>query len=123
MWHPRGPLVTEAWSYCIVDKQAPQRIKDLIRQKLTLCFSPSGTFEQDDMDNFGMSTMSGKSFMGRKYLMNIQQGLRHERRHEAIPGLLSGGQSETNARQFYAKWAEVMDAPSWNQISINPRTM
>ncbi|MSQ32522.1 MAG: aromatic ring-hydroxylating dioxygenase subunit alpha [Dehalococcoidia bacterium] len=122
-WHPRGPGKTEAWTYCIVDKQAPQEVKDWVRQRLTLCFSPSGGFEQDDMDNFGQSTASGKYQMGRKYPVNVQMGLGHDTKHEALPGTLSPNISEGNARAFYGRWAEVMDAPSWSQISIAPKTI
>ena len=121
-WHPRGPYRTEPWTWCIVDKKAPPDIKEAIRRRLTLCFSPAGTFEQDDMDNFGQSTASGRSPTARKYPVNIQMGLGHERTHEAHPGVLSPTPSETNARAFYARWAEVMDASSWSQISISPRT-
>lgn len=122
-WHPRVPDKIEAWTYCIVDKNAPQAIKDSISLRLTLCFSPSGSFEQDDMDNFGQSTASAKYMIGKKYPVNVQMGLGHEKKHEAIPGVLSPNISEGNARAFYARWAEVMDAPSWSQISIAPRTV
>lgn len=98
MWHPRGPLKTEAWTYCVVDKKAPQSVKDGIRKRLTLAFSPSGTFEQDDMDNFGQSTASGRFMQGRNVPVNVSQGIGHTWTHEAIPGLLSPSVSEENAR-------------------------
>jgi 3-phenylpropionate/trans-cinnamate dioxygenase alpha subunit len=121
-WHPRGPLNTEAWTYCITDAEAPQDVKDAIRRRLILSFSPSGTFEQDDGNNFGQCTMSGKGLTGKKYPMNIQLGLGHEWTHEAMPGLLGYGVSEHNARSFYARWAEVMNASSWSDIRIDPKT-
>lgn len=67
------------------------------------------------MDNFGQSTASGRSLAGRQYPTNMQMGLNKDHKHESIPGTLSPGVSETNARYFYARWAEVMDAPSWDK--------
>ncbi len=121
-WHPRAPEKTEAYTWCLVDKQAPEEIRQALRRRLTLCFSPSGLFEQDDMDNFGQSTQSGRSRIGRQYPVNMQMGMGKDHKHESIPGTLSPSISENNARYFYGRWAEVMEAPSWNQISISPRT-
>ncbi len=122
VWNPRGPLSTEMWSWCIVDKLAPNDAREDIRKYLTLCFSPSGTFEQDDGDNLAQSTKSATGTIGKRYAVNIQQGLGHERMSEVIPGVLSGTVSETNARSFYGRWDEMMNAPSWDKISISPRT-
>ena len=122
VWHPRASTRTEAWTYCIVDNKAPDVVREGIRRRLTLCFSPSGLFEQDDMDNFGQSTLSGNSQIGREFPINMQMGLGKDRSHESIPGVLSPGVSENNARYFYARWAEVMEAPSWSHIHLDPRT-
>ncbi|MSQ32682.1 MAG: aromatic ring-hydroxylating dioxygenase subunit alpha [Dehalococcoidia bacterium] len=121
-WHPKGPGKTELWTYCIVDAKAPPEVREAIRRRLTLCFSPSGTFEQDDGNNFFQSTKSGNYHEGRKYPMNIQMGMNRETKSELIPGTLSPNVSENNARFFYDRWSEVMDAPSWDGIHIDPKT-
>lgn len=122
VWHPRGPDKTEVWSYFYVEKDAPQEIKNAMRTELLLTFGPSGNLEQDDMNNFGQSTTIAKSLAAKEVPMNLQLGLGHEPSDEALPGSLGTSPGEHNQRAFYARWAEVMDAPSWSQITIDPRT-
>ena len=117
VWNPRGPLKTEIWSYCIVDKKAPQEVKNAMRRNLTITFGPGGAMEADDMNNWNQCTMSGKSMTAAKYPMNVQMGLGHETKSETPPGVLSPWPSETNQRSFYNRWAEIMAAPSWNDIA------
>ena len=122
IWHPRGPKRTEMWSFCLVDKDAPQEVKDALRKDHMLTFSPGGLQEQDDMNNWQQCTEAASSPIGRKYLMNQAMGLGHERRSEIVPGVLSHQPSETNQRALYGRWAEIMDAPSWDQIHLDPKT-
>lgn len=51
VWHPRGPEEIQICSFSFVDKAAPQEAKDALRLASIRSFSPSGNFEQDDMDN------------------------------------------------------------------------
>ena len=121
-WHPRGPDKTEIWSYCIVEKDMPQDVRNILRRNMTMTFSAGGTFEQDDMNNWVQCTELSKSPAARKHIMNVQMGLGHETRDENFPGILSSFVSETNQRAFYTRWAEMMDASSWNDISIAPKS-
>ncbi|MBV8338268.1 MAG: hypothetical protein JO358_23120 [Alphaproteobacteria bacterium] len=52
IWHPRGPDKTEVWSWVYVDKAAPPHVKKAVRLAGLRRFGPSGSFEQDDMDNW-----------------------------------------------------------------------
>jgi 3-phenylpropionate/trans-cinnamate dioxygenase alpha subunit len=52
VWHPRGPEKTEIWSWIYADKAAPPHVKEAIRLAGIRGFSPAGTFEPDDMDNW-----------------------------------------------------------------------
>jgi hypothetical protein len=52
VWQPRGPGRTEVWSYVFIDKAAPAAVKEAIRLAGLRGFSPSASFEQDDMDNW-----------------------------------------------------------------------
>ena len=123
LWHPRGPTHTEAWTYCLVDKAAPKEVKDEIKRRLTGSFGPSGIAEQDDMNNFIQCTLSGGSWKGQKVPLNQQLGLGHERNGDQLPGTVQPCPSEMNQRAFYGRWAEVMAAPSWDKIKIDPRTV
>ena len=111
VWHPRGPDKTEVWSWIYVDAAAPPHVKDAVRLASLRTFSPAGTFEQDDMDNWQQCTLSGSGAVSRRYPMNLQLGLGHERFDENLMAWASDYRfSESNIRRFYNRWGELMDA-------------
>ncbi|MCI0794526.1 MAG: aromatic ring-hydroxylating dioxygenase subunit alpha [Chloroflexi bacterium] len=117
VWHPKGPEKTEVWSWVFVDKAAPQHIKDSLRLASIRGFGPSGTFEQDDMDNWQECTQTCRGVVSRRFELNMQMGLGHERFDEDLGGWASDHRlSEGNHRRFYGRWAQVMDADSWQQL-------
>ncbi len=107
VWHPRGPDKTEVWAYCLVDKSAPQDVKNAMRNHITQTFGPSGNLEQDDASNWIQSTQTAKGFISPKYVQNLQLGLNHEE---------DASVNETGQRGLYHRWAKLMDAPSWSAI-------
>ncbi|HLF77724.1 MAG TPA: Rieske 2Fe-2S domain-containing protein [Dehalococcoidia bacterium] len=121
VWHPRGPNKMEIWNYAFVHKNAPQEFKDAKRKQGMQIFAPSGLFEQDDVDNWEQATLSGQSRTARRYIVDLSMGNGHEKYHEEIPGLTAKSLSESNQRQFYQHWKDMMTADSWSQIPIEPR--
>lgn len=119
--HPRGPLRTEAWNYCFVDRKAPQEAKDAMRRHLTRTQGPSGLIEEDDMGNLIQCTAAARMPTGRKIPVNYLLGLGHEGINENYPGKISPSPSEANQRAMYRRWAEIMDAPSWKDISLTSK--
>ncbi|MSQ32149.1 MAG: aromatic ring-hydroxylating dioxygenase subunit alpha [Dehalococcoidia bacterium] len=111
-WHPRGPTKTEIWSYCIVDKDAPDEVKNAMKTYLTGSFSPGGVLEQDDMNNWLQSTSTAMSPTAQKYVQGILAGLGHDSEKFTIG---------TKLRQIYARWANMMDAPSWSEVKLDWR--
>ncbi len=106
-----------------VDKEAPEDIKNGIRFYELHMRSPNGHVEIDDLDNYINCSLSGRILMGQPYPMNLQLKLGREHQFEDIPGNgTSGGVSESNQRSFYARWAEIMNAPSWSDIKLDART-
>jgi 3-phenylpropionate/trans-cinnamate dioxygenase alpha subunit len=52
--------------------------------------------------------------MSRRVPVNNQMGLGHERFDPELGALASdAGFSESNHREFYRRWAELMDAADW----------
>ena len=114
VWHPRGPDKTEVWSWIFADKAAPPQVKEAIRLAGVRGFSPSGTFEQDDMDNWQECTQTCRGVVARRMTLNHQMGLGHERFDEGLDAWASDLRiSESNHRQFYRRWAQLMDAERW----------
>ena len=117
VWQPRGPDKTEVWSWLYVDKAAPPQIKEAYRLAGVRGFSPSGTFEQDDMDNWQECTRSCRGVVSRRSVLNTQMGLGHERFDEGLNAWASDFRmSESNHRQFYRRWAELMAAEKWAEV-------
>jgi 3-phenylpropionate/trans-cinnamate dioxygenase alpha subunit len=109
VWQPRGPDKTEIWSWVVVDKAAPPEVKRAFRLSGVRGFSPAGTFEQDDMDNWQECTQTCRGIMSRRVPVNTQMGLGHERFDPALGAWASDyGFSESNHREFYRRWAELM---------------
>jgi len=109
VWHPRGPEKTEVWSWIYVDKGAPAEVKKAFRLAGMRAFSPSGTFEQDDMDNWQGCTQTGRGVVARRYPLSYEMGLGHERFDEELGAVASDYRySESNHRGFYRRWAQLM---------------
>jgi 3-phenylpropionate/trans-cinnamate dioxygenase alpha subunit len=105
-----------------VDRDAPAEVKDATRLQYTISHGPSGIREEEDGLNWMGCTSASNSLTGLKYPQNLQLGIGHEDRDERFPGFASQGPNEVNQRFFYKRWAEIMDAPSWAQISNDPIT-
>ena len=117
VWHPRGPEQIEIWSWAYVEKDAPPEVKEALRLTAIRGFSPAGTFEQDDMDNWQECTQTCRGVMSRKLPLNIQMGLGHDGFNEELMAWASDYRnSESNHRAFYHRWAEVMSEDGWDNL-------
>jgi hypothetical protein len=117
VWHPQGPDKIEVWSWIYVDKAAPPEVKQAVRRASSLTFSPAGTFEQDDMDNWQSCTQNSRGVVSRRYPINLQLGLGHDRFDPDLKAWASDhGFSENNIRRFYGRWAQLMAADSWSDV-------
>jgi phenylpropionate dioxygenase-like ring-hydroxylating dioxygenase large terminal subunit len=117
VWHPRGPENIEVWSWVYVDKAAPPEVKEALRLAGIRGFSPAGTFEQDDMDNWQECTRTCRGVVSQRYALNTQMGLGHEQYNEDLQGWTSDFRmSESNHRQFYRRWVQLMTTESWAKL-------
>ena len=117
VWHPKGPGEIEIWAWIFVDKAAPPEVKEALRVNGLRGFGPSGTFEQDDMDNWQECTHTSRGVVSRRFDLNMQMGLGHEQYRPDLGGWASDFRlSESNHRQFYRRWAELMAADSWGDL-------
>ena len=117
VWQPRGPDKTEVWSWVFCDKAAPAEVKEEVRLAGVRGFSPSGTFEQDDMDNWQECTRTCRGVASRRMALNYQMGIGHERFDQGLGAWASEQRiSESNHRHFYRRWAELMAAESWAEL-------
>ena len=117
VWHPRGPDKIEIWSWGYMDKAAPPEVREAIRLAAVQGFSPSGTFEQDDMDNWQECTQTCRGTVSRRVPVNVQMGVGHDRFDEDLQAWSSDFRiSESNHRSFYRRWSQLMAAKSWAEL-------
>jgi phenylpropionate dioxygenase-like ring-hydroxylating dioxygenase large terminal subunit len=116
VWHPRGPDKMEIWSWAIVDKAAPAKIKEAMRFVSQYRFSPTGVFEADDMDNWIQVTGAARSVIGRRFPANYQMSLSEEIAETDLRGRLASRWSDSNQLSLYMHWAKVLEAQNWSAI-------
>jgi phenylpropionate dioxygenase-like ring-hydroxylating dioxygenase large terminal subunit len=120
---PRGPLRTEFWHFVLLEKDAPEEIKRVIRIGSQANNGAAGMFEQDDVDNWRQVTAASQSRVGRRHAQDLSMGVDHAGMHADYPGLVSERYiSENNQRRFYLRWQEFMNAESWADIPLDPIT-
>ncbi len=111
VWHPRGPDKIEIWSWTYVDTAAPPEVKEAMRLASIRAFSAGGVYEQDDMENWEACTQSARGVVTRRYPLNYQMGLGHERFNaDAMAWTSDFRTSESNHRRFYQRWTQLMNA-------------
>ena len=126
VWHPRGPHETEVWRWYLVDRDAPDEVKDFLRQYFIRYSGPGGLTEQDDMENWNYAHSASRGTIARRHPYSYEQGLGFEQHDFEYQGLRFPGvvmditgakSSEHNLRNFYRRWAEFMDAGDWGDLA------
>ena len=116
--HPRGANLTEMWRVYFVDKAAPAEARDFLRRYYMRYSGPGGMTEQDDMENWSYASQASEGLIARRYPYHYKSGLNSGRKHPVVPGLVTDEPvtSEQNPRMLYRRWAEYMDAKSWDEL-------
>lgn len=122
--HPVGPTEMEMWRWSLVDEDAPKAVVDLARHHYLRYVGPGGMTEQDDMENWNYASAASNGPVSRRYPYNYQQGLGHSMPVPGLEGaiLTESTVSEENARTMYRRWAQFMDAESWDDLRQNSAT-
>ena len=117
MWHPRGPNMTEAWRWFLIDKDTPDEVKQVLQQYYIRYSGPGGMTEQDDMENWNYAHNASRGIIARRTPYNYEMGIGYARDDTGLPGVVTEQISEENARGFYRRWAAMMDAKSWDDLA------
>jgi hypothetical protein len=118
---PRGPLQTEFWHFVLLERDAPEELKRVIRIGSQANNGAAGLFEQDDVDNWRQVTQSSASRFVRQFPQELSMGVGHAGTHAEYPGIVSERYiSENNQRLFYQRWEQFMNAQSWADIPLDP---
>jgi ethylbenzene dioxygenase alpha subunit len=118
VWQPRGPQLIELHTWILVNRNAPAEIKEAYRKGAMLTFSPTGVFEMDDGENWEYATRANDGVVTRRQRLYYGLGNGSETSHPELPGQLFQGQvNDANQRAFLDRWAQLMAAPSWNDVT------
>jgi phenylpropionate dioxygenase-like ring-hydroxylating dioxygenase large terminal subunit len=116
--HPVGPMETEFHRYYLVDADAPDEVKDVLRHYYMAYSGPGGMTEQDDLENWTSATAASAGPISARFPYNYQQGLGHSRPYEPLPGAVWCGERVTEQNQliWLKRWAEFMQGRDWDAL-------
>ncbi|HJU16467.1 MAG TPA: aromatic ring-hydroxylating dioxygenase subunit alpha [Stellaceae bacterium] len=126
VWHPRGPHATEAWRWYFVDKDAPAEVKNFLREYYIRYSGPGGLTEQDDMENWNYAHAASRGTIARRHPYCYAQGLGAAVENYQWDGIKIDGaviditeiqSSEEPMRNLYRRWAQFMEADSWDELA------
>lgn len=121
VWQPRGANLTEGWRWCLIDKDAPKEVKDLVRHHFMRYSGPAGMTEQDDMENWNYAHAASSGTIARRLTYNYQCGLGFEEESKDFPGALVSKMiqgTEQNQFHLYKTWAKFMEAEDWGELKM-----
>jgi phenylpropionate dioxygenase-like ring-hydroxylating dioxygenase large terminal subunit len=121
--HPVSPTETEMWRWFLVDKAAPDNVREWLRHYYMRYSGPGGLTEQDDMENWNYATDASSGTIARRYRYHYGQGLGMN-----YPASVAGAtesdswSTEENARNFYRRWARFVAGENWQQLMTEELT-
>ena len=89
----------------------------MVNKGTMLTFSPGGTLEMDDGENWEGNTQTNKGLLTRQGKLHYGCGSSSRIDHPEIPGIVHQGQyNDANQLAFYQRWADLMNADSWDDV-------
>ncbi|MFA5628366.1 MAG: aromatic ring-hydroxylating dioxygenase subunit alpha [Thiohalomonadaceae bacterium] len=117
-WHPRGPEETEVWVFTVIDRDAPEHIKEIYRRGNVRTFSSGGVFEQDDGENWVEIQRVLRGHQAQNTPFNIQMGKGGSTdSHSVYPGNIGYVFSEESGRGFYHHWQRMLTERDWSTLT------
>ena len=109
LFHPRGPEAHEIWQWTMVEREAPEAVKELAVQRVYQGQHMAGVIAPDDVENFERIVEASHSPRAWRSPMNYDIHLGHDQDQlPHLPGNISAEPSEVNQREFYRFWLELM---------------
>jgi phenylpropionate dioxygenase-like ring-hydroxylating dioxygenase large terminal subunit len=111
LFHPRGVQAHETWQWTMVEKEAPDAVKELAVQRVYQGQHMAGFIAPDDVENFERMVEAMRSPAAWRYPMNYEVHLGHdEDLLPHVPGNCGAEPSEVNQREFYRFWLGLMES-------------
>jgi 3-phenylpropionate/trans-cinnamate dioxygenase alpha subunit len=107
--HPKGPNEIELWSYCFVDRDAPEHVKKELVAYYNFTFGPAGIIEQDDGAIWESVARTAQGTQGSLGYSSYEMGVGTEHWHEGLGCMMTDRLSEAGQRSFFREWARMME--------------
>lgn len=118
--HPKGPTEIEQWYFTFVSKNSTPEEKKAVIERNISRLGPAGMVEQDDGENWQLSTAGSRSQALRDVPLNYQMGLGSGSIVPSADGFPVLGDvrqtTEEYARWQLRAWAEWLEARSWSEL-------
>ncbi len=101
----------EVWSWCFVDKNAPEWWKEASRECYLRAFGMAGMFEQDDMENWVDITQALRGPIARRLWLQYKMGLGRDltqQKPSEVGHLQRSSPGEGSERIFYDHWLKLI---------------
>ncbi len=115
---PKGPTSTEVWWFIFKNPDQTEEGQRYLTRRVVRHDGPAGVFEQDDGENWGLSTTGTMGLVARRYPLNYSMNVGHGEviNDEASPPHIAGSDNEHPQLWFYESWTKWMAAQSWPEL-------
>lgn len=110
VWQPRGPMRTEVWQWCFVERSAPDSVKERMAFTLTQRQAAAGMVAPDDHENFERTSDNLRGWEARSVPFHYGMGKNSGSTSVLpdLPGRVLPQISESYQRSFYRHWRKQM---------------
>ncbi|WP_454830356.1 aromatic ring-hydroxylating oxygenase subunit alpha [Paraburkholderia xenovorans] len=108
-WQPKGPNQIQVHTWTLVNRNAPDAVKEKYRRGVARTFSPSGLFEMDDGENWENCTQTNAGVVTRAQKLHYGLGMSSRIDHDELKGNVHLRKyNDANQRAFYRQWLKMM---------------
>jgi nitrite reductase/ring-hydroxylating ferredoxin subunit len=115
LWQPRGPGQLEVLSWALVEKDAPEEIREQTRKTTILNFSDSGIFEQDDAEGWSGIQRAAGGAVAQTRSLKYQAASGEQKTPDWVGGgfVQKGFARDDNQWHFWMRWLEFLSGRPW----------
>lgn len=115
VWVPRGPEHFELFHWSLVERDAPEELRDTVNLMTAATFGISGFVEADDTDTWPMQTYASKGALGAQQKLRYQ-AITGENKPSDWPGpahVYAGFPKDDTQWNFWLRYSEFMEGRAW----------
>ena len=109
LFHPQGTTEHEVWQWTMVEREAPEVVKEVAVERVYKGQAMGGIIAPDDVENFERVVEAMRAKRTWRLPLNFEVHLDDDGdQFPGLPGNIGHEPSEVNQRQFYRFWLQLM---------------